>query len=89
MVPSPANPGKKIAMILPPPTISVVVIGASFLFGCATTPNDELRAQKEYRTGSNLPVRDRDGNPVVKTVSPEDYERMRPPVSMPSPGAIR
>jgi hypothetical protein len=70
----------------------VVVIGAPFLFGCATTPNDkeaEPRPEKEYRTGSNLPVRDRDGNPMVKTVSPDDYERMRPTVSMPPPGAIR
>ena len=69
-----------------PLTAFVAVIGASFLFGCATTSNDELRPQKEYRT-SHLPVRDRDG--TVKTVSPEDYERMRPPVSMPPPGAIR
>ena len=76
-------------MILRPLSVSIAVIGASFLFGCATTPNDREAVQKEYRTGSHLPVRDRDGNSAVKTVNPDDYERMRPTVSMPPPGAIR
>jgi hypothetical protein len=79
---------REISRVLPF-AVFVAVIGASFIFGCASTPNDELRPQKEYRTGSNLPVRDRDGNPAVKTVNPDDYERMRPPVSMPPPGAMR
>jgi hypothetical protein len=36
-----------------------------------------------------LPVRDRDSQQAVKTVNPDDYERMRPPVSMSPPGAVR
>jgi hypothetical protein len=65
------------------------VIGVSFLFGCASTPDDkdaEARTEKVYRTGSNIPVRDRDTS-AVKSMSGEDYERMKPPMSMPPRGA--
>jgi hypothetical protein len=63
----------------------IAVIGAPFMFGCATTPDDkdaEARTEKVYRTGSNIPVRDRDTS-EVKAMSGDDYARMRPPVSMP------
>ena len=66
----------------------IAVIGVPFLFGCAATPDKdaEARTEKLYRTGSNIPVRDRDAS-AVKSMSGEDYERMKPPMSMPPRGA--
>ena len=69
----------------------VAVIGVPFLFGCASTPDDkdaEARTEKVYRTGSNIPVRDRDVS-EVKSMSQDDYTRIKPPIAMPPPGAIR
>ena len=49
---------------------------AAFLAGCAVDPasSGEPVTDKEYRTGSNLPARTREG---VHTVSPEEFERAR------------
>jgi hypothetical protein len=69
----------------------VAIIGVAFLFGCASTPDDkdaEARTEKVYRTGSNIPVRDRDVS-EVKSMSQDDYKRILPPISMPPPGAMR
>ena len=75
-------------MIVRPLAVIVAVIGASFVFGCATPAEQdaESRTEKVYRTGSNIPVRDRDAS-AVKSMSGEDYERMKPPMSMPPRGA--
>jgi hypothetical protein len=66
----------------------IAVIGVPFLFGCASTADKdaEARTDKVYRTGSNIPVRDRDTS-AVKSMSGEEYERMKPPMSMPPRGA--
>jgi hypothetical protein len=66
----------------------IAVIGVPVLFGCTSTPEQdaEARAEKVYRTGSNIPLRDRDTS-AVKSMSGEDYERMKPPMSMPPRGA--
>jgi hypothetical protein len=49
---------------------------AVLLAACATEPTSSADAStdKEYRTGSNIPMRERDG---VYTVSPEALERQR------------
>ncbi len=46
------------------------------LAACATGPAQSADAtgDKEYRTGSNIPTRSREG---VIVVSPEDFERQR------------
>ena len=66
----------------------IAVIGVPFLFGCTSTPEQdaEARTEKVYRTGSNIPLKDRDTS-AVKSMSGEDYERIRPPMSMPPRGA--
>jgi len=45
---------------------------AIFAHGCATSPDQstEIRTNKEYRTGSNLPVRDRSSPSDAKTYDP-------------------
>ena len=54
----------------------LLCIGSGLLLGaCASEPVTTTDADgKEYRTGSNIPVRDRMG---VVTVSPEAVERQR------------
>lgn len=50
---------------------AALVLGA-----CATDPalTADSGTDKEYRTGSNIPARERSG---VRTVSPEEIERQR------------
>jgi len=67
-------------MIDHPFAVCVAVVGASLLFGCASTPDDkdaEARTEKVYRTGSNIPVRDSSARSEGKTMSADDFERMR------------
>ena len=51
------------------------------LAGCATSPQDQ-NAQpyeaKEYRTGSNIPVRDRSASSDTTTVKPDAMNNQRP-----------
>jgi hypothetical protein len=43
--------------------------------GCATMdPSEEVRAEKEYRTGSNIPVRDRSGTGDAKSYDPASVQ---------------
>ena len=47
----------------------------ALLGACATDPaSSESTVDKEYRTGSNIPARAREG---VIVVSPEEFERRR------------
>jgi outer membrane lipoprotein SlyB len=54
---------------------AVGAIAASALTGCATpdASTDEVVVQKEYRTGSNLPVR----HSTVTALSKEDLENQQ------------
>ena len=50
---------------------------AAVVAGCAapdTTASNEPMDDKVYRTGSNIPERDRQG---IRSVSPEEFERAR------------
>lgn len=48
---------------------------ALFIHGCATPDaTQEARAEKEYRTGSNIPVRDRAGPSDAKTYDPASVQ---------------
>ena len=43
--------------------------------GCATMdPSEEVRTDKEYRTGSNIPVRDRAATGDVKSYDPTSVQ---------------
>ncbi|HET9046622.1 MAG TPA: hypothetical protein VFO33_06670 [Casimicrobiaceae bacterium] len=43
--------------------------------GCATMdPSEEVRTEKEYRTGSNIPVRDRAGTGDAKSYDPTSVQ---------------
>ena len=67
-----AFPNGKAAMKTLVAPVAIALIAA----GCATDPSSstEPMTDKEYRTGSNIPERQRAG---VKTVSPEEFERQR------------
>ena len=47
--------------------------------GCATTTDqqDEQREAREFRTGSNIPVRDRGATSDVKTMDAESIQDLR------------
>lgn len=66
------RPNGKAAMKKLVAPVAIVLLAA----GCATDPSSstEPMTDKEYRTGSNIPERDRAG---VRTVSPEEIERQR------------
>ena len=57
---------------------SILVIACAGLLAaaCATDPATSADAggEKEYRTGSNIPARSREG---VQTMTPEEMERAR------------
>jgi hypothetical protein len=58
----------------------VAALAASALLcACATPASDDgqPREEREYRTGSNIPVRDRSAPSSVRTVDPEAIERAR------------
>jgi hypothetical protein len=56
-------------------TLLLCACAAVVLAGCATDPmTADSGTDKEYRTGTNIPSRDRMG---VRTVSPEAIERQR------------
>jgi hypothetical protein len=58
-------------------TIPTLAILASLLVGCAAIDaQDEPRQEKEYRTGSNLPQRDRNASPVT-IVGSEGLQKMQ------------
>lgn len=67
----------------------IILAAASMLLvSCASTSSTqsaEPREQKTYRTGSNLPVRDKDGStsPVTSSTLPPV---MAPPIYMPGKG---
>jgi len=43
--------------------------------GCATMdPSEEVRTEKEYRTGSNIPVRDRGATSDAKSYDPTSVQ---------------
>ena len=43
--------------------------------GCATMdPSDDVRMEKEYRTGSNIPVRDRSATGDAKSYDPTSVQ---------------
>jgi hypothetical protein len=46
---------------------------------CAATvdPSDEPREAKEYRTGSNVPVRDRGASTSTRTIDPESINDLK------------
>lgn len=51
----------------------ILVAASMLLVSCATppaTPNDEVAEQKTYRTGSHLPVCDKDSSSTVSTSVP-------------------
>jgi hypothetical protein len=65
----------------------MAVVIALLVSACATTPDQaaESRVEKEYRTGSNIPMRDRTARSDAKDVDPallEDVVRRgyTPPV---------
>jgi len=58
---------------------ALAVIGmfvlAIFVHGCATTPDaQEARGDREYRTGSNIPVRDRASATDSKSYDPASVQ---------------
>jgi len=58
------------------------------LAGCSTAPTDPnapASEPKEYRTGSNIPVRDRNSPSQAQNVKPDDPSQMRP-VGLPPMG---
>ncbi len=56
--------------------VFAIVFAGLVAGACATDPTTsaDTAGDKEYRTGSNIPARTREG---VKTMSPEDVERAR------------
>jgi hypothetical protein len=40
-------------------------------------PSDEPREAKEYRTGSNVPVRDRGASSSTRTIDPESINDLK------------
>jgi hypothetical protein len=57
--------------------LAYLVAASALLAGCAApdmTAAGEPEPDKVYRTGSNIPERDRQG---VRTLSPEEIERMK------------
>ena len=56
--------------------VLVLAAASALLAGCALDPKTSAEAaeEKEYRTGSNIPARQRAG---VHTVDPADIERQR------------
>ena len=60
---------------------ALAVALAVVLAGCATPPEDpnaQPYEAKEYRTGSNIPVRDRAAATDVTSVKPADASGQRP-----------
>ena len=66
-----------------PVAAAIGLVALSGIAGCASTDaGSGPREEKEYRTGSNLPVRDRSKPSEVKTYNPssvEDAVRGAPP----------
>jgi hypothetical protein len=68
-------------------TLTNAVLAASILggvltsFGCSTTPDTQAEdnERKVYRTGSNIPVRERGSSGDVRAVDPATIERTAPP----------
>ncbi|MEO5695005.1 MAG: hypothetical protein ABIQ72_17860 [Usitatibacter sp.] len=56
--------------------ILIIVSAALAVAACAADPatTADASGDKEYRTGSNIPARTREG---VQTMSPDDMERAR------------
>ncbi len=72
----------------PLPTIALLV--CCLVTGCATTPDTtapaQARTERQYRTGSNIPVRDPGAASETKTVDRDTWERehsMTAPTSSP------
>ena len=61
--------------------LAVAAALAAALAGCSTppaNPNDAPYEAKEYRTGSNIPVRDRAASSDVTAVKPDAMNNQRP-----------
>ena len=61
-------------------TLFLIAALPSLLASCATDPNApvaQLREEKEFTTGSNLPRRNRMGGDGVSIMTPEEFERAR------------
>ena len=58
---------------------AAALAASMMLCACATPSTDgsEPREEKEYRTGSNIPVRDRSAPSEVRNVDPEALGRAR------------
>jgi type IV pilus biogenesis protein CpaD/CtpE len=61
-------------------SLTITVVAAALLAGCAVpasqTATDEPREERVYRTGSNLPMRDRDQR--IDTVDPRSIDTTMP-----------
>ena len=64
------------------------VLAAASMTGCASNEaaTREAPAQSDYRTGSNIPRKDRSGD-TVKTVDPNSIQAPLPPISRPPAGS--
>ncbi len=60
-------------------SLAAALVATAVLAACATPsgPEAQPREEKEYRTGSNIPIRDRSAPSSVRTVDPEAIERAR------------
>ena len=60
-------------------SFTAALVATALLAACATPSGSDTqpREEKEYRTGSNIPVRDRSAPSSVRNVDPEAIERAR------------
>lgn len=65
-----------------------LLLSAASVLGCASSdaPSREASSSADYRTGSNIPRKERSGE-TVKTVDPNSVQAPLPPISRPPAGA--